>query len=83
MIEYFYMTPIYVTQTGTNTPGQSGPESNGNGGVLHSSQNSRTGVSTADSLAFYPRYTLWAVEDLLLCRDAVGLNLSQHGSDFK
>ena len=39
----------FETLRGTTTPGQSGPESNGNEGILHILQNSRTGTSLSDA----------------------------------
>ena len=36
--------------TGATTPGQSGPGSNGNEGVLHIPQGSRTGTSPPDAV---------------------------------
>ena len=38
------------TLTGTTTPGQSGSGRNGNEGVLHSLQSSKTGVSPPDDV---------------------------------
>ena len=40
------------------TPGQSGPESNDNEGVLYIPQSSRTGASPSDGLMSYPRHLL-------------------------
>ena len=42
------------TLTGTNTPDQSEPGSNGNGGVLHNPQSSRTRASPSDCLVSSP-----------------------------
>ena len=41
---------IDLTRTGTTTPGQSRLESNGNKGVLHIPQISKTGVSPSDAV---------------------------------
>ena len=41
----FSIQPIDGTLTGTTTPGQSGPGSNGDEGVLHIPQTSKTGTS--------------------------------------
>ena len=54
--------------TGTTTSGQSWLESNGNGGVLHFSQRSRTEASALDGLVY--------IQDTRcgdLCKDAVGV----------
>ena len=50
--------PIDMTLSGTTTPGQSGPESNGNEGVLHFLQISKDGSSPSDCLMSYPRHLL-------------------------
>ena len=42
------MWPTDVTLTGSTTPDQSGPKSNGNEGVLH-----RTGTSPSDTVVSY------------------------------
>ena len=49
---FWSIQPIDGTLTGTTTPKQSGPGCNGNEGVLHISQDSRTGTSphTKDTL---------------------------------
>ena len=44
--------------TGTPTPGQSGPWSNGNEGVLHIPQSSKTKVSPSDGLVLYSGHLL-------------------------
>ena len=64
--------PIDGTQSGTTTLGQSGPESNGNEGVFHIFQSSRTGASPWDSFVTYPRY-LMRRGVLTICRDAVSV----------
>ena len=51
IIKYFYLTNVILTDT--TTPGQSGPESNGNEGVLHIPQSSRDVVSTSVGLVSY------------------------------
>ena len=64
------ISPIDRTLSGTTTPGQRGPGSNGNEGVLHISQSSNiTGASPSDCLESYPGHSLGGV--LTLCRDAV------------
>ena len=51
--------PIDRTLSGATTPGQSGPENDGNKGVLHISQSSNiTGALALDGLMSYPRHTL-------------------------
>ena len=45
------------TLSGATTPGQSGPKSNSNEGVLHIPQISKAGASPSDDLALYPGYT--------------------------
>ena len=42
------------TLLGATTPGQSGLESNGNEGVLHIPQSSKTGASSSDGFVPYP-----------------------------
>ena len=60
------------TLSGVTTPGQSGPGSDGNGGVLRIPQRSSiTGTSLSDCLVSYLGHSLEEV--LLLCRDAVGV----------
>ena len=51
------MQLIDSTLSGASTPGQSGPGSNDNEGVLHIPQNSRTGASPSDGLRSYPEYS--------------------------
>ena len=55
-------------QSGATTPGQNGPGSNTNEGVLHIPQSFKTGAS--DCLMSYSEHSLGGT--LLLCRDAVG-----------
>ena len=50
--------PIDRTLSDATTQGQSGPRSNGNEGVLHISQGSRTGASPSGSLMSYPGHSL-------------------------
>ena len=57
----FYLTPSSCTLLGATTPGQSGPVSNGNEGVLHIPQISRAGASPSDSLVSYPGYKILAL----------------------
>ena len=49
---------IKETLTGTITPGQNEPGSNGNEGVLYILFYSRIGASPSDSLMSYPGYSL-------------------------
>ena len=49
---------IDKTPTGTTTPGQSGPGSNGNEEAFHIPQSSKTGASPSYGLVSYPRHTL-------------------------
>ena len=55
---------------GATTLGQSESRSNGNEGVLHIPQNSRTEASPSDCLELYPEQFLELV--LALYRDSVG-----------
>ena len=50
MDTHFPIQPIDGTLTDTTTPGQSGPWSNGDEGVLHIPQTSTTGTSPSDSV---------------------------------
>ena len=51
--------PIDRALSGATTPGQSGPGSNGNEGVLHIPQSSSTaGTSPSDCLVSYPGHSL-------------------------
>ena len=50
--------PINRTLSGTTTPCQSGPESNGNEGVPRFPQSSKTGASPSDCLVSYPGHSL-------------------------
>ena len=59
---------IYRSLSGATTPGQSVPGSNGNEGVIHIPQSSRTRSSPSDCLVSYPEHSLGF---LPLCRDAV------------
>ena len=68
--------PIDRTLSGATTPGQSGPGSNGNEGVLHIPQcSSITGASPSDCLVSYNRTLVWWWWwGVLLCyRDVVGV----------
>ena len=59
--------------SGATTPGQSEPGSDGNEGVLRTSQSSSiTGTSPSDCLVSYPGHTL-AGEVLPLCREVVSV----------
>ena len=50
--------PIDRTLSGAATLGNNGPENNGNDGVLHIPQTSKTGASSSDGLMSYPRHSL-------------------------
>ena len=50
------IVPINITLTGTTTSDQSGPESNGNEGVLYIPQSSRSGALPLDGLVSYAGY---------------------------
>ena len=55
----YSIRPIDSTLSGPNTPSQSGPESDGNGGVLCILQNSSiTVASPSDCLVSYPERLL-------------------------
>ena len=64
MIRYFYSIHRW-NLTATNTPNQSGPESNGNEKVLHILQSFGTRASLLDGLMSYPEYSLWVGESYL------------------
>ena len=58
-MQFSSIWPIDRTLSGANTPGQSGPESDGNEGVLCIPQNSSiTGTSSSDCLVSYPGHML-------------------------
>ena len=66
--------PVRRTLLGATPPGQNGPGSNGNGGVLRIPKRSSVRVgSPSDCLMLYPGHSLWAGEVLLLCRGAIGV----------
>ena len=46
------------TLSGTTTPDESEPGSNGIGGVFHIPQSSNTGASPSDFLMSYPKHSL-------------------------
>ena len=63
-----YIGPL----SGATTPGQSGPGSDGNEGVLCIPQSSSiAGTSSSDCLVSYPGHLLGGV--LPLCREAIGV----------
>ena len=65
--------PIDRILSGATTPGQSGPGSDCNEGVLHIPQSSSiTGTSPSDCLVSYPEHLL-SGGVLSLCRDAVSV----------
>ena len=53
-----FIWPIDRTLSGTTTPSQSGPGSNGNEGVLHVLQISKAGASPSDGLMSYLGHSL-------------------------
>ena len=72
-IEYKYFLnrsiwPLDNTQTGINTPGQSGPWSNGDEWVLHTPQISRTGDTIRCGLLSYTGHLFLRVGSLLSLR---------------
>ena len=71
-VKQFYLT--HRNLSGTTTPSQSQPESDGSEGVLCVPQSSNvTGVSPSDCLMSY-QDTCWGGDFLPLCRDAVGVS---------
>ena len=50
--------PIDTTQTGATTPGQSASGNDGNEGVQHIPQSSRTGASPSDVLVSNPGHSV-------------------------
>ena len=63
---------LFRALSGATTPGQSGPESDGNEGVLRIPQSSSTaGTSPSDCLVSFPGHSLGGV--LPLCRGAVNV----------
>ena len=72
--------PIDRTFSCATILGQSGPGSNGNKGVFHIPQSSKTGATSSDCLMSYAGHSLGG-GGLTLCRDAVGVfySLSQLG----
>ena len=70
-MQFSSIWPIDWTLSGATTPGQSGPVSNGNEGVLHIPQSSSsTGTSSSDCLVSYLRHSFGGVP---LSGDAVGV----------
>ena len=67
-----YICLIDWTLTATTTLGQCRPEINGNEGLLHIPQSSRTVISPSDGLAIYIQNPHWGVV-LPLCRDALSI----------
>ena len=67
--------PIDRTLSGATTPGQSGPGSDGNKGVLHIPQSSSiTGTSPSDCLVVVSwKLIVGGERILLLCREAIGV----------
>ena len=58
--QFSSIQPIDRVLSGATTPGQSGPESNGNEEVLHIPQSpSITGTLPSDCLVSYPEHSLW------------------------
>ena len=69
-----FISPIDRIHTGTTTPSQRGPESNGNKGVLCIHQSSL--ASPSDCLVSYPGHSLERF--LPLCRDTVSVFYNPH-----
>ena len=70
-ILFSYIWSIDRILSGAPTPGQSGPWSDGNEGVLRVPQSSRITVASPSELVSYPGHPL--VGALSLCRKAVGV----------
>ena len=71
-MSYSFIWPKDRTQSDATTPGQSGPGSDSNEGVLHIPQiSSITEALLSDCLVSYPAHLLWG--GLLIYRDAVGV----------
>ena len=64
---------IEGTLIGTTTLGQRRSGSNGNEGVLHIPQNSKTGASQWEDLMLHPGHSLEGEGVLSLCRNAVDI----------
>ena len=64
--------PIVRTLSGTTTPGQSKPESDGNEEVRCIPQSSSiTGTSPSDCLGSYPRHSWWSLTPLQRCSQCI------------
>ena len=71
-MQFSFIWTIDGTLSGVSTPGQSGPGSDSNEGVLHISPNSSiTGASPLDCLISYPGHSFGGFSHL--CRKAVGV----------
>ena len=76
--------PIDRTLSGTTTPGQSGPGSNGNEGVLHIPQSfSITGTSPSDCLVSYPGHLLGGLTLLQRCSRCILPPTSRLSNTYK
>ena len=66
-IEYEYFLKGFIWLIGTINPFPSGPGSNGNEGVLHISQTSRTGASPSDAVKCHTQDTrsIWSIDGIL------------------
>ena len=71
-VKQFYFTPIDRTLSDATTWDQSGPGSNGNKGVLHIPQISKTGASQLNDLMSFPERSL-VVGSLTPMQNAVGV----------
>ena len=72
IMQFSSIQPIHRTLSGATTPGQNGPGSDGNKGVLRIPQSSSiTATSPSDCLASYQGHLLVGV--LPLSREAVGV----------
>ena len=72
-MQFSSIQPIDKALSGATTPGQSGPGSNGNEGVLHIPQSSSiTGTPPSDHLVSYPGHSLGGGV-LSRCRGAISV----------
>ena len=75
--------PIDRTLSGATIPGQIGPGSDSNEGVLRIPQSSSIiEASTSDYLVSYPELSLWSWAILHFCKDAVGVFYSHAWAPF-
>ena len=60
-ITYLNKPELICLHTGTTTPGQSRPGSNGNDGVLHIPKSLKPGAWPSDSLVSYQGHIGWGI----------------------